>query len=113
MQILKKILIGLLAIVAFLLVVALFLPKTYTVSESVTINQPKQRVFEYAKSLKNQEQYSVWVMSDLGSVSYKNPDSAVGAIQMWNSKDPEVHDAGVDNVDIGQRLKRRKCKRYR
>ncbi len=113
MQILKKILIGLLAIVVFLLVVALFLPKTYTVSESVTINQPKQRVFEYAKSLKNQEQYSIWVMSDLGSVSYKNPDSEVGAIQMWNSKDDnigegeqEITSITDERIDVDLRFKR-------
>ena len=56
MRIVKKIVFGLLALIMLLLIVALFIPKDYTVSVSTTINQPKAVVFDYVKLVKNQEE---------------------------------------------------------
>jgi hypothetical protein len=90
MKILRKIFIGIVAIIATLLIVALFVPKQYTVTVAETINKPRSVVFDYVKNLKNQENYSIWVMEDIPSVSYKGTDGAVGAIQIWNSKNENV-----------------------
>ena len=74
MKILKFIGIALVSIVALLLVIALFIPRQYTVSVTETINKPKQEVFDYVKLVKNQEYYSVWVMNDTSSLSYTGVD---------------------------------------
>ncbi len=91
MKILKKILFGLLIFIALLLIVAIFIPTTYTVSVSGTINKPKQEVYDYVKMIKNQENYSVWVMADPNiEMTYTGTDGTVGFTAAWNSKDDNV-----------------------
>ena len=51
-------------LIALLLIVALFSKKEYTLEREITINKPKQEVFDYVKLLKNQDHYSKWVMMD-------------------------------------------------
>ena len=44
------------------------------------VNKPKQQVFDYVKLIKNQEQYSVWVMKDPNiKIVYTGTDGTVGA----------------------------------
>ena len=61
MKIIKRIFLFLGILVLILLVVALFIPCEYTVSHTVTINKPQKEVYEYAKMLQNQKEWSVWV----------------------------------------------------
>jgi len=91
MKIVKKIIIGILAFIALLLVVALFVPNDYTVSVSTVINKPKSEVFDYVKNIKNQEKYSIWMMEDPNIVmKYEGTDGTVGFKASWNSKDDNV-----------------------
>ena len=53
MTILKYILLTAAAIIALLLVIALFINSKFQVESKITINQPKQVVFDYIKHLKN------------------------------------------------------------
>ena len=113
MKILKYIGIALAGIIALLLVIALFIPKQYTVSVTETINKPQQEIFEYVKLVKNQEYYSVWVMSDLSSLSYAGVDGTVGCVQSWNSKDDNVGEGAQEitkitpnRIDVDLRFKR-------
>ncbi|MEQ1734738.1 MAG: SRPBCC family protein [Bacteroidia bacterium] len=113
MKILKYIGIALVSIVALLLIIALFIPKQYTVSVTETINKPQQEVFDYVKLVKNQEYYSVWVMSDLSSLSYAGVDGTVGCIQSWNSKNDNVGEGAQEitqispnRIDVDLRFKR-------
>jgi len=91
MNILVTILIVIAAIVVLLLIAALLTPKRYTVTVSETINQPKEKIFDYIRILKNQEQYSEWLKADpnLNPV-ITGTDGAVGAIQKWKSEDKNV-----------------------
>lgn len=98
MQIVKKILIGIAALVALFLIVAALTPRKYTVSVTETINKPKQEVYDYIKILKNQENYSVWVMEDPNSkLTYTGTDGTVGAGQAWDSQNENV---GAGNMVI-------------
>lgn len=114
MKILKIVLIILLAIVALPLIVALFIPRSYTVSVSKTINQPKQVVFDYMRKLDNQKNYSIWVMADPDlNPELLGEDGTVGAIQRWNSKLDEVGEGeqeitalSPDRIDVDLRFKR-------
>jgi hypothetical protein len=95
MKILKKILIALLVLLLLLLLIAFFIPKTYIVSVSTTINKPKTEVFNYVKIIKNEAKYSFWILQDPNVVmTYKNQDSKVGFITMWNNP--------VDNNNEGE-----------
>lgn len=87
MKILKKILIGLIGLIVLLLIVAIFLPGEYTVTRTGEVNRPKQEVLDYVKSLKNQEQYSVWVMEDPKiQLTYTGVDGNVGSSASWKSE---------------------------
>ncbi len=114
MKIIKRILLTIVSIIVLLLVIAIFVPKHYTVSISETINQPKQVVFDYAKMLKNQEYYSEWVMADPNlHPEIVGTDGTVGAMQKWNSKDDNVGEGEQqitaltpDRIDVDIRFKR-------
>ncbi|GGA78163.1 hypothetical protein GCM10008015_18560 [Flavobacterium palustre] len=114
MRIIKKIVFGLLALIVLLLVVALFVPKDYTVSVSATINTPKEKVFNYVKLIKNQEEYSVWVMQDPNVVmNYTGTDGTVGFKAEWNSKDDNVGEGSQqiskitdDRIDVDLHFER-------
>ncbi|MCX6352439.1 MAG: SRPBCC family protein [Bacteroidetes bacterium] len=91
MKIVKKILIGIVGLVALLLIVALFVKGEYSVVKEVTINKPKQDVFNYIKILRNQDHFSVWNMKDPNAkMETKGTDGTVGAISSWDSDNKEV-----------------------
>jgi hypothetical protein len=91
MKILKIIGLGIVGLIALLLFIALFIPNDYTVSVSTTINKPRKVVFDYAKLVKNQEYYSIWVMQDPNvNMDYKGVDGTVGFKASWDSKDDNV-----------------------
>jgi hypothetical protein len=84
MKIIKNLLLLLLVIIGLALIAAAFLPKPYSVAESVTIKAPLAKVADYFKLLKNTEQYSAWVLDDPKSQrSYSGTDGTVGATQSW------------------------------
>lgn len=91
MKILKYLALGVIGIILLLLLVALFIPNDYSVSVSTTINQSKKVVFDYVKLVKNQENYSIWVMQDPNvNMIYQGIDGTVGFKATWNSKDDNV-----------------------
>ena len=105
MNVLKKIFFFILGIIAFLLIVAIFVPKSYTVSVKEVINKPKAEVFEYVRMLENQKQYSVFVLADPDlNPQITGIDGTVGAIQKWNSK------LGRSSQFPGTELSKRRCK---
>ena len=64
MKYLKMILLTIVIIIAIPFVVALFVKKEYTVQREITINKSTDVVYNYVRYLRNQEQYSKWVMTD-------------------------------------------------
>jgi hypothetical protein len=77
--------------VALFLLVAAIMPSTYTVSVSTIIDKPQKEVYDFVKSLKNQEYYSVWVMKDSNVVmTYSGTDGTAGFIAHWNSQNDQV-----------------------
>ena len=75
------------ALIALFLIMGAVLPKQYTVSVSTIINKPITEVFDYIKTIKNQEEYSVWVMEDPGiALTYTGTDGTIGFTAAWDSK---------------------------
>lgn len=98
MLIIKRILIILILIISIVLIAAYFMPKEYAVEREITINKSVDSVFAYVKSLKNQNEFSVWAnMDPKMKVSYKGVDGAVGSISSWESNIKEV---GVGEQEI-------------
>lgn len=80
-----KILWIIVAIVAVLLIVAAFLPRTAELKREIVINAPKQAVFDYVKLLKNQPNYNVRVMKDPNKKQeFIGTDGTVGFINTWD-----------------------------
>lgn len=98
MSIVITILIIIGSIIALFLLVALLTKKDFTLEKQVTINRSKGDVFNYAKLLKNQEKYSVWVMKDPAiKLVYSGTDGTVGARSSWESNDKNV---GIGEQEI-------------
>lgn len=107
MKILQFILIGVIAIVVLLLVVALFAKKKYGVVREVVINKPKSEVFEYVKLLKNQDNFSVWASKDPAmKKEFRGTDGTVGCISAWESgmKDVGQGEQEIKKIVDGERI---------
>jgi hypothetical protein len=107
MKVVKKILFGLLAIIAFLLLIALFLPKKYAVEREIIIDSPKDSVFTYVKHLKNQDDFSVWAKIDPAmKKKFTGTDGTVGAISAWESQDKNVGigEQEITKITEGERI---------
>ena len=107
MKVLKKIAIAIVGVIALLLVVALFVKKEYAVVREVTINKPKQEVFNYVKFLKNMDNYSVWAKLDPNmKKEYKGTDGTVGFVSAWESniKDVGTGEQEITKIADGERL---------
>ena len=91
MKIVKKILLGIVALIVVLLVIGIFSRKDYRLHRDIIIAKPKQEVFDYVKMLKNETQYNVWAMKDpAAKIEYKGTDGTPGFIYYWNSQSDEV-----------------------
>lgn len=80
-----------LSIIVLALIAGLFLDGKYAVEREVTINKPKQEVYNYVKYLKNQNNYSVWTQMDPAmKKEFTGEDGTVGFISAWDSQNPDV-----------------------
>jgi hypothetical protein len=88
MKIVKIILLVVAILIAIPLIVALFVKKEYVVEREVTINKPKEAVFDYVKYLKNQDNYSKWVRMDPNiKKDFRGTDGTVGFVYAWNGNE--------------------------
>ncbi len=91
MKLLRNILIGIFIFISLLLIIALFVRKTYSVEREIIINKDKKDVFSYVRLLKNLNQYSRWASVDPEmQMTYKGTDGTVGFVSHWNSKQSSV-----------------------
>lgn len=86
----------LLYILAFIVLVFIILvivaPKAYSVSRSIIIEKPVNEVFQYLKSIKNQNSWSPWKKKDPNMTQeFIGNDGEVGFISKWKG-----------NKDVGE-----------
>ena len=73
------------AIIILLLLLALFIKKTYSLKREVRIGKPRQEVFNFLKYLRNQEHFSKWVMMDPNmKKEFRGTDGSVGFVYAWD-----------------------------
>jgi len=96
----------LLAVIALLLVVAVFVKKEYSVTRTVGIKKPVHLVFDYLKHLNNQKQYSIWTMRDPDAKNEtKGVDGSIGFIASWDSKNSQVGKGEQEIIGLDENKK--------
>jgi len=94
------------AIIALPFIIALFLPKEYALERNIVINAPKQTVFDYIKHIKNQENYSKWVMADPDMKrNLSGTDGTIGFIYAWDgNKKVGAGEQEITGLADGERI---------
>jgi hypothetical protein len=107
MKALKIIGLVLVSLLVLVLVTGLFVNGKYDVEREVTINKPKQEVFDYIKYLKNQDNFSVWAKIDPAmKKDFRGEDGTVGFVSAWDSEDPKAGkgEQKIIKINDGQRI---------
>ena len=107
----KKILLGLAALIALVVVAVVVLVFSvsgdYRVEREVAINKPKAEVFAYVKMLKNQDEWGPWFKRDPGmKKEFRGTDGAPGFVSAWKSEKPDIGagEQEIKRVVEGERL---------
>lgn len=105
MKLFKKILIGLGILIAIPLIAALFMAKDFALEREITINAPKQIVFDYVKLLKNQNNFSTWNLMDPKiKMSYRGTDGEPGFVSAWESDVVGSGEQEIKKITEGERV---------
>jgi hypothetical protein len=106
MNVVITILIILAAILAFFLLLALFTRKSYSLHREIKISRPLPVVFNYVKHLKNQDQFSKWVMTDPSmKKEFRGTDGSVGFVYAWDgNKQAGKGEQEIKGIKEGERV---------
>jgi hypothetical protein len=106
MQTIITILLILAGIIALLLVIAVFIKKEHYVKREISINAPTQKVFDYVKLLKNQEEFSKWAAADEDrKKEFKGTDGTAGFIYSWSgNKNAGEGQKEIKHIIEGKRI---------
>ena len=106
MNIIITILLVVAGIIALLLIIALFMKKTHYVKREIIINAPRQKVFDYVKLLKNQDEFNKHAMTGPDRQrEYKGTDGTVGFIYAWKgNKNAGEGEKEIKNIIEGKRI---------
>ncbi len=87
------------AFIALIIILGIVMSKEMQVEKSVTINKPKQPVFDYVKMVRNQDNFSIWNMKDPNmKKEHKGTDGQVGFIYAWDSAADKNAGAGEQEI---------------
>lgn len=80
----KKILLGLVAVLAAIVAYAAFQPADYTFSREIVINAPAEKIFPYLNSSRLAMQWGPWADADpQAKMEIQGPESGVGSKTSW------------------------------
>ena len=94
-------------IIALLLIIALFMKREHYVNREIIINAPLQKVFDFLKLLKNQDQFNKWATADkiMRKEEFKGTDGTVGFIYSWSGdKSAGQGEKEIMNIVEGKRI---------
>jgi len=106
MNIIITILLALSGIIVLLLIIGLFMKKEHYVKRETIINAPRQKVFDYLKLLKNQDEFNKHAMAGPDRKrEFKGTDGTVGYIYSWSGdKNAGVGEKEIKNIIEGKRI---------
>lgn len=103
MNILKKLLLFVVAVIAIVLIAGLFVKKDYAIEREVVINRSEADVFKFVKMVRNQDSFSVWNKKDPNmKKDFKGTDGQVGFVYAWESDNEEVGKGEQEIVKIAE-----------
>ena len=93
-------------IIVLLLIIAIFMKREHYVKREIIINAPRQKVFDFLKLLKNQDQFNKWARADKDrKEETKGTDGTVGFIYSWSgNKSAGVGEKEIMNIVEGKRI---------
>ena len=94
-------------ILVLILLLIAFAPTNFVIQKEIVINKPKDQVFPYLKSLKNQDIWSPWNTKDPNmKKDFRGIDSMVGCVTAWESEDKNVGKGEQEIIKIteGERV---------
>ena len=78
---------GVLALVALLALIGMFLPGTFKVTRSTLVAAPADKIYPLVAEPKRWKDWSVWNRRDPNmAITYSGPESGPGAVWEWKSK---------------------------
>jgi hypothetical protein len=106
MNIVVPILVVIAAVIILLLLIALFAKKTYSLKREIEISRPLQEVFNFLRHLKNQEQFSKWVMLDPNmKKEFRGTDGLIGFVYVWDgNKQAGKGEQEIKGIKEGERI---------
>ena len=106
MNIIITILLVLAGIIVLLLILALFMKKEHYVKREIIINAPRQKVFDYVKLLRNQDEFNKDAMVEPDRVKeFKGTDGTIGYIYSWKGgKGAGEGEKEIKNIIEGKRI---------
>jgi len=106
MSIVITILLVLAGIIALLLLIALFMKKQHYVNREIIISAPRQKVFDYVRFLKNQDEFNKHAMvAPDRKREFKGTDGTVGYVYSWSGdKNAGVGEKEIMNIIEGKRI---------
>jgi hypothetical protein len=93
-------------IIALLLIIALFMKKEHYVKREIVINAPRQKVFDYVKLLKNQDEFNKHAMAGPDRKrEFRGTDGTVGYVYAWSgNKNAGVGEKEIKNIIDGKKI---------
>src|SRR5215467_489585 len=106
MNIVFIVLLVLAGIIALLLIIALFMKKQHYVNREIIINAPLQKVFDFLRLLKNQEQFNKWAKTDENrKEEFKGTDGRLRFIYSWmRNKRDGAGEKKIINIVEGKKI---------
>ena len=106
MTILITILLIVAGIIALLLMTGLFMKKEHYVKREIIINAPRQKVFDYLKLLKNQDEFNNHAMAAPDRQrEFRGTDGTVGYVYAWSGdKNAGVGEKEIKNIIEGSKI---------
>jgi hypothetical protein len=93
-------------IVLLLVILVLVIPTDFKMERDIVINKPKDEVFSYIRSIKNQDNWSVWNMKDPGmKKEYRGTDGMPGFVYRWDgNKEVGNGEQEIKGIEEGKRV---------
>jgi uncharacterized protein YndB with AHSA1/START domain len=87
MNLIKRILFGLVILIAALVAISFLLPSQFNVARSVTINAAPEKIYPLIANTREWKNWTVWNRRDPNmKIEYAGPESGLGAKWSWESK---------------------------
>ena len=93
-------------IIGLLLIIALFMKREHYVKREIIINAPRQKIFDFLRLLKNQDEFNKHAMAGPDRKrEFKGTDGTVGYIYAWSgNKDAGVGEKEIKNIIEGKKI---------